>query len=187
MALSRIPSRQFTVNSNITIPTGKKLNAVDAAGLYAPGCVLQVVQNAFNIETAFTSLSYVDVTSSATSLIAKGVNSKFVITYIGQSYKSGTTDGFGLQLYRVTQSAGAIWTPYSTWGAQGHDSASSNGESVQLQYIDSPNANIGETVTYKFRVAKYAAGTGYINYGAPGSTWSGYNNGTSIIIWEIAQ
>ena len=171
----------------ISVAAGNSIESTEAGGIKYPGGVLQVYQHIIDVETAFTSTSYVDVNNSQFTMTAVGTNSKFVITYIGQSYKSGTNDGFGLQLYRVSPNETNLWTPYSTWGAQGHDATNSNAESIQLQYLDSPGITAGSTVTYKFRVAKYSAGTGYINYGAPGSTWSGYANKTNIIVWEIAQ
>ena len=194
MALSRIPSSQFTVNSNITVPTGKKLNAVDVSGIYAPGTTIQTICLEYQSLFSTTSSTPVDVTGFSIDITPKFATSKILVSvcvafgYANDAYpyvlllRNGVSIGTGntatgnqrnvfLGGYATNLSAGNSWRMSHT----------------SKNVMDSPNTT--STLTYKIQMASpYLSYTGYINRQENASDAVYIQRpSSSITVQEIAQ
>lgn len=147
--------------------------------------VVQTVFNKWSDSTSATAQSWTDLAGSQFTITTKVANSRIYLHHNGSSYGTATTSGFGIQFYRVSPSAAEIWTPFATWGATGHDRATSNfGGGYNIHYMDSPNVAAGTTITYKLRAWVYAAG-GLVYFSYPGS-YQNYRMSASVMAYEIA-
>lgn len=162
-----------------------KFNNWQSTSGTAYGTVLQTVEMNFSDTTTTASTTFVDISGSSFSLTTLGANSKIYIIYNGSAYKAGSdTSGYGIQLYRSAPTTAEVYTPYATWGANGHSVSNNFGGVATLHAIDTPNVAAGTTLSYKFRVASYSSSnTVYINYP---STYSGYAHSSNIIAVEVA-
>lgn len=168
MALSRIPSSQFTVNSNITVPTGKKLNAVDVSGIYAPGTTIQTVCTEYQGLFSTTSATPVDVTGFSVDITPKFATSKIMVTV---SIAFGfTNDAYPYAL--LLRNGVSISTGNTATGNQrnvflgGYGTNASAATYWRMHQpsktlLDSPNTT--STVTYKIQLASPYVGAGHIN------------------------
>ena len=177
MALSRVPSHQFTVDSNITIPTGKKLNAVDTAGIYAPGHILQVVQTLKTDTFATTSTTWVDVTGLSVSITPKFSTSKIMIMTFVPFSRDGTGGDAFLRLLRNGSTVGNGNSGYFSSAAGQYGLDPTTGARV---FLDSPATT--STITYNIQVYTGSntvyVGTRRIN---------DFVYGSDITVMEIAQ
>ena len=168
MALSRVPSHQFTVDSNITIPTGKKLNGVDTASVYAPGCILQTVQTYYTDKFSTSSATPADVTGFAATITPKFSNSKILVMLdvmiggVNDTYpylllkRNGTTvgSGTGATGNQINTIGGGYFTALGTPVNYTMKQSSS-------KFLDSPNTT--SAVTYQVQFASPYLSAGYIN------------------------
>jgi len=194
MALSRIPSHQFTVDSNITVPTGKQLNAVDTAGLYAPGTVLQVVNLDYKDTFSSTSATPADVTGFAATITPKFAASKILVNVsIAFGYTNDAYPYVLLLRNGVSVSTGNTATGnqinvfLAGFGTNLPGSTYWRMQQTSKEFMDSPNTT--SSVTYKLQLASpYNNYAGYIN------RQSDYTNAvyvqrptSTITLMEIAQ
>lgn len=201
MALSRVPSHQFSVDSNITIPTGKKLNAVDAAGVYAPGQVLQMQNKIYTdvFTTTASATTRIVITNFYVDITPKFVNSKFIIS-AHISIGTSSTPEWSWFIDREINSNGV----YTQLGTPAYDGNKMNGyhggpedsganfyrelRSFSHTVSDTPNtlSNVRYQVCMQDRWSNYTAK--YINRTSEDSN-NGYitRGSSSITVWEIAQ
>ena len=194
MALSRVPSHQFTVDSNITIPTGKKLNAVDIAGVYAPGHVVQVVQSVksdtFSTTvgqgnpTAITGLTGSITPKFATSKILVQVNigqisgnsdTTWAVWLFRDSTKIAYGDASGSRSQSVI--AGGVPSTGGTW----------RGHPAYINYLDSPATTA--SITYSVRIGGNSGSIVYVNRDGR-FTDAGNDSAvtvSTVVLTEIAQ
>lgn len=168
MALSRVPSHQFTVDSNITIPTGKKLNGVDVASIYAPGCVLQVIQTHYTDKFSSSSATPADVTGFAATITPKFANSKILVML--DVMLGGAVDTYPYLLLKrngtsVGSGTGATGNQINTIGG-GYFTALSTPVNYTMKqssskFLDSPNTT--SALTYQVQFASPYLSTGFIN------------------------
>ena len=169
---------QASHGSTIEIPSGHKISGA-AGAISVPGHVVQIVQLSLpgNIGTSSstvlqtTSASYVDfLTKDITTILA---DSNFSISpssvqCSAQAYGDG-------RLLRDSTEIDACKYQYYTNAA--HDF-----HSFGFQFLDSPNAAAGTTITYKQQI-KYNSGAALgLGYGD-----SGGKVNTNMILMEIAQ
>lgn len=194
MALSRIPSHQFTVDSNITIPTSKKLNAVDVAGLYAPGSIIQTTQSVKSdiFSTTVGMGTPTTITGLTASITPKFANSK-ILVQINLGQVSGSADTtWGAWLYRDTTKlaygdangsraqatiAGGIASTGATW----------RGNPSYVNYLDSPNTTA--QITYSLKIGGNGAAAIYVNRDGRFTDAANDSSVTisTIVLMEIAQ
>lgn len=168
---------QASHGSTIEIPSGHKISG-GAGAISVPGHVVQIVQLSLpgNIGTSSstvlqtTSASYVDFLTKA--ITTKLANSQIYIkTY--SMYYSAQAYGDG-RLLRDSTEIDACKYQYYTNAA--HDF-----HSFGFQFLDSPNAAAGTTITYKQQI-KYNSGAALgLGYGD-----SGGKVNTNMILMEIA-
>lgn len=168
---------QASHGSTIEIPSGHKISGA-AGAISVPGHVVQIVQLSLpgNIGTSSstvlqtTSASYVDFLTKA--ITTKLANSQIYIkTY--SMYYSAQAYGDG-RLLRDSTEIDACKYQYYTNAA--HDF-----HSFGFQFLDSPNAAAGTTITYKQQI-KYNSGAALgLGYGD-----SGGKVNTNMILMEIA-
>lgn len=169
---------QASHGSTIEIPSGHKISGA-AGAISVPGHVVQIVQLSLpgNVGTSSssvlqtTSASYVDFLTKA--ITTKLANSQIYIkTY--SMYYSAQAYGDG-RLLRDSTEIDACKYQYYTNAA--HDF-----HSFGFQFLDSPNAAAGTTITYKQQI-KYNSGAALgLGYGD-----SGGKVNTNMILMEIAQ
>ena len=158
-------------SNTISLASGHKL--------HAPGHVVQAVQlsvpgnvgTSSSTQLTTTSTSYVDFLTKA--ITTKLANSQiFIKTY--SMYYSDAAYGDG-RLLRDSTTIDACKYQYYT--ANGNDF-----HSFGFQFLDSPNAAAGTTITYKQQI-KYNSGASLkLGYGD-----SGGKVNTNMILMEIAQ
>jgi hypothetical protein len=193
MALSRIPSHQFTIDSNITIPTGKKLNAVDTAGVYAPGCVLQVIQTYYTDKFSSSSATPADVTGFAATITPKFATSKVLVmldVMIG-----GGVDSYPYLLLKrngtvIGSGTGATGSQINTIGG-GYFTALSTPVNYTMKqssskFLDNPSTT--SSVTYQLQFASPYLTAGFINRqnATDNNTYIQFPT-SNITLLEIAQ
>ena len=154
----------------IVVPSGTKIVSSVAGGIYAPGNVIQTIQNSLNTQVLTTSTSYVTSGLSVT-ITPTNASSKILITCFLGNFFTTAGSGGSIAFYR---NGSQIFnpSPYDATGA--YQIYASGYTSPMMQYLDSPGSNSALTYTLYFRT--YSTGTTYIN-GQSGVVTAG----TSII------
>ena len=169
--------------SQITVPTGQKIVGTDAASIYAPGMVVQMVHLADTTVTraATSSTSYV-ATDVFNSITPKFSNSKFIIRVATTG--NNNTNSANQLVYQIFRKIGSgSFTNIRTmsgndWGiGQVYSAASRIQIPVIAEIVDQPNTS--ETVEYKVYIRTYAG----ITVELPATT----TEHCEMIIMEIAQ
>ncbi len=191
MALSRVPSHQFTVDSNITIPTGKKLNAIDTAGIYAPGQILQVQQTVITYPITFTT-TLADVMS--VTITPKFSTSKVLVEW-DTVWGRGVDDYGAFYLYKNESKVYGATGDASYQDYQRATGSIMNRGSGQDQYVtqaisgkylDTPNTT--SLLTYKLKAYCTYGSNIYLNRAEfVGDTGYQIRTFSSFTLTEIAQ
>ena len=170
-------------SGNITIPTGVKVVGTDAASIYAPGMVVQMVHLADTQVTraATSSTSYI-ATNVVNSITPKFSNSKFIVRVATTG--NNNTNAANQLVYQIFRKIGSgSFTNIRTmsgndWGiGQVYSGASRIQIPVIAEIVDQPNTS--ETVEYKV----YIRTNNGITIELPATT----NEHCEMIIMEIAQ
>lgn len=163
----------------VTIPTGQKL--------YAPGHIIQAVQNFSTTSTSIASTTYTNTNLSG-SINPSSVNSK-ILVIVNQSVRPGSTGvayaGGGVRLVRtllgndatIVDSVADATGPYGIWfnGATANFAMMHN-----ICYIDSPGTTA--TVSYRTQARMYSSSVAYMNFNLSDSNGT---SGSNILLMEI--
>jgi hypothetical protein len=156
--------RGLTINDNvITVPSGHTL--------YAPGTVVQVVNNSYAVQTSTTSTSFQNTGLSAT-ITPLSASSKILVLTNHHIYKGlqNTNNGVIIEILRDSTQVSVSGMMLYTGNAIDNTGASF------LQVLDSPNTT--SPIAYSTRFRNNAAATQVIvNYGGSPS---------NITLMEIA-
>ena len=170
-------------SGNITIPTGVKVVGTDAASIYAPGMVVQMVHLADTTVTraATSSTSYV-ATNLSNSITPKFSNSKFIVRVATTG--NNNTNAANQLVYQIFRKIGSgSFTNIRTmsgndWGiGQVYSAASRIQVPLIGEIVDQPNTS--ETVEYKVYIRTHNG----ITIELPATT----TEHCEMIIMEIAQ
>lgn len=189
-----------TLEGNSTLTTGATLSSAEMGSIYAPGMVIQVVQN--HIDTPLVQATTLNVLAAIAGVTAtitpKFANSKILVMvrWFGETSPTGNTWDSMFGLLRngtAVGSPGASSTPATraigiTISSLSYyvGDANSTPETMSFQYLDSPATT--SAVTYQLSYVADTTGTLYTNrtVGDVDST-AGYERGTSsVILMEIA-
>ena len=183
MSTLRVDNLNARTGTTIRIPTGNSL--------YAPGHVVQVVQNTLTTVVSTSSTSYAN-TGLIASITPTYSNSKILVTTscIARIVNGspGNYAGGGIKLLRnvsgsdttIIDSIGDATGPYNIWLNSGSGSQTIHLQTHSFNYLDSPSTT--SSITYRTQGRVYASGlTLQIN---PTDTYTGT---ASIILMEIAQ
>jgi len=158
-------------NNQIEIPSGNTL--------YAPGHVIQVIQqHTTNVQETTNSTSFQN-TSLAATITPKSSSSKILVSVSTQSY---TSSGGDIGLYGLRRSiSGGSAGDLGTGEIFQANQQSGGWQPLVLQFLDSPSTTT--TTTYTLRFKSYA-GSNYVYHG-----WGSGTGGSSqtITLMEIAQ
>jgi hypothetical protein len=179
----RVDNLNARTGTSIVVPTGTRL--------YAPGHVVQVVQNTLTTAVSTSTTSYAN-TGLIASITPTYSNSKILVTTscIAKIVNGSTTQfaGAGIKLLRnisgsdttIIDSVGDASGPYNVWMNSGSGSATIHLQTHSFNYLDSPATT--SSITYRTQGRVYTSGmTLQIN---PTDTYTGT---ASIILMEIAQ
>lgn len=165
----------------VTIPTGQKL--------YAPGHVIQVVQNFTNTQVSLATTTYTNTGLSA-SINPSSANSK-ILVIVNQSVRPGSTGvayaGGGVRLVRTS---GAVDTtivdsvadgtgPYGVWWS-GPTAGIVYATLHTINYLDSPGTV--NTLTYRTQGRSYNSSVSYMNFNISDT---GGSSGSTMLLLEI--
>ena len=132
---------QASHGSTIEIPTGQRVNAIDTAGIFAPGQVIQVQTQSVDTQTQITSTSFV-TTNMSVNITPKFSSSLIFISSCINIYKDAAGTNVWLTIYKDSTNLG-----HSTYG-MGEFSGLGNagGQFAQVQINNSPSTT--SQVTY---------------------------------------
>lgn len=193
MALSRIPSSQFTVNSNINIPTGKKLSGVDSGSVYAPGSIIQTVVNTFTTKVMTSTGNTWFDTGFYVNITPKYSNSKI---WLNITTAASWAPGVSLCVVDIRRFSGSTQQAVSphtgtmnldggTLGAYGGSGGSAdNGVPLTVEWFDSPSTT--SAITYRLYYRGNGNGATAIGSIAHSNS-STYDIITTLKATEIAQ
>lgn len=144
------------------------------------GTVVQVQHHFWHKVSSHSAQNWTEVPGSYFEIVTKVTNSRIHLYYSGHAYKSGSTDGFGIQIARILPNHIDLWNPFSTWAAGGHDAFPNGCAASSIQYTDTPLVPAGTKLAYVLKVWKYA-GNGSItfNWESDIARWGGALNTAS--------
>ena len=182
MSTLRVDNLNARTGTKITVPTGTTL--------YAPGHVVQVVQNTLTTSVTTTSTSFAN-TGLVASITPIYANSKILVTtnMSIRSAQTGNYAGGGIRLVRnltgsdttIVDSVADGSGPYSFWTQAGGASSVNILQMHTINYLDSPGTT--SSLTYRTQGRLYSSSVTYIYFNP-----SDNNTGTAtIVLMEIAQ
>lgn len=150
--------------NNISNSTIANLTALPAA--IATGKVLQVVSASKNDTFSTTSTSFVDVTGLTADITPSSSSNKVLVTVMLGRLVTDDGGGIGAELNRGGSSIydlaqGNLADTFATGGGGGMSNNDRKNDNGFIQYLDSPSSSA--SLTYKIRVKRASAGSGYIN------------------------
>ena len=142
------------------------LKRVDYSHIKGAGKVLQVISVSKNDTFTTTSTSFVDVTGLTADITPSSTSNKVLVTVFLGRLVTDDGGGFGAELNRGGSSIydlgqGNLSDCFATGGGGGMSNNDRKNDVAFIQYLDSPSSS--STLTYKIRVKRSSAGSGYIN------------------------
>jgi len=130
------------------------------------GKVLQVISVSKNDTFTTTSTSFVDVTGLTADITPASSSNKVLVTVLLGRLTTDDGGGFGAELNRGGSSIydlaqGNLSDCFATGGGGGMSNNDRKNDVAFIQYLDSPSSS--SALTYKIRVKRSSAGSGYIN------------------------
>ena len=130
------------------------------------GKVLQVVSASKNDTFITTSTSFVDVTGLTANITPSSSSNKVLVTVLLGRLATDDGGGFGAQVDRGGSSIydlaqGNLADCFGTGGGGGMTNNNRKNDVSFIQFLDTPNSS--SSLTYKIRVKRASAGSGYIN------------------------
>ena len=164
------PASKLHVNGTVT-----------ATGLYAPGCVTQVIQTVKSDIFSTTSQSYVDVTGMSASITPKSASSKIMLMiHIGNT----GIDTPNTNLFRILRNDSSLPVGSQASGSMFNVYLQNRGSiPVSFCYLDTPPAGTLYPITYKLQMRNDSGGTSTINMHNTNNT---YTTISTFILQEIA-
>ena len=182
-------------SNEIVIPSGHRLDGVDAGSLVAPGMIIQTVYKQVDTVTTIATSSSIeaDVTDMFLQITPKYNNSKILVTMD----VTGESSNHEI-VFRLTRNGSAIGNNSTVplqvwvgWKASLYDSNdSTTPQSRVMTYMDSPATTSPCTYQLRFIPSELAAKTFYLNRAVSGAAvgQAAYEIGTSsVMLQEIAQ
>lgn len=170
---------------NLSVDGNSKFSVYTNGSIYAPGAVVQVIQQIWGVQSSTTSSTMVG-TGCYANITPKSVNSKILIRMIAPIYNNTAAGGVGLGIFRQISpfSPGLIFVQSPSqatgyWGSL-YSSAGGSAACIPIEYLDSPATT--SQIAYTLTFARYNTGTAYINY----NDSQGIGQ-TVITLLEIAQ
>ena len=143
--------------STITIPTGKSLVGTDAASIYAPGTVVQLVSLSDTTVTRAASSSTSFVASNITNTITPKFNNSKIIARVATSINNNTNNANSIviTMYRRIGSGSFSNIRDNSWGiTQGYSAASRIQIPCIAEIVDAPATTSAVTYTLYYRTSQ---------------------------------
>lgn len=140
--------------TTITVPTGKKLVGTDAASIYAPGMVVQMVSLSDTTVTRAASSSTSFVASNITNTITPKFSNSKIIARVATSINNNTnsTSAIVVTMYRSIAGGSFSNLRTSDWGiTQGYSAASRIQIPCIAEIVDAPATTSAVTYTLYYR------------------------------------
>ena len=130
------------------------------------GKVLQVISVSKNDTFTTTSTSFVDLTGLTADITPASTSNKVLVTVLLGRLTTNDGGGLGAELNRGGSSVydlaqGGLDDCFGTGGGGGMSNNDRKNDNAFIQYLDTPSST--SALTYKIRVKRSSAGTGYIN------------------------
>ncbi len=158
------PTTALDVNGTVKATTfqgdGSALTGISG------GKVLQVVSASKNDTFITTSTSFVDVTGLTANITPSSSSNKVLVTVLLGRLATDDGGGFGAQVDRGGSSIydlaqGNLSDCFGAGGGGGMTNNNRKNDVSFIQFLDSPSST--SALTYKIRVKRTSAGSGYIN------------------------
>ena len=196
--------------SQITVPTGQKIVAVDSAAITSPGMVLQVIEEHLN---TYVTISTAGAKVFGNSITTKAANSKILVQLITAVSNNNLDQDRALAMGYKTGAASSNTADYTSLHGSTYnraeisnlgsffatDTAGPGGGSwsgrygmttVQFNKLHSPNVAAGTVLDYSLwggvDTDNMKVGNSY-NPGTQGGSGTGNGYDSSLLLWEIAQ
>jgi len=135
-------------------------------GTVSAGKILQVVSASKNDTFTSTSTSFVDVPGLTANITPSSTSNKVLVTVLLGRLATDDGGGFGAQVDRSGSSIydlaqGNLADCFGTGGGGGMTNNDRKNDVSFMQFLDSPSST--SSLTYKIRVKRTSAGTGFIN------------------------
>ena len=145
--------------STITVPTGKKLVGTDAASIYAPGMVVQMVSLSDTTLTRSASNSASFVASNITNTITPKFSNSKIIARVATTLNNNTNNAQAIvaTFYRKIGSGSFSNIRSGDWGiTQAYGAASRIQIPCIAEIVDAPATTSAVTYTLYYRSAQGA-------------------------------
>ena len=184
---AQLPRFNIDATGNVGIGVNDPLSKlhvngiVTATGLYAPGCVVQVVQTVKSDVFSTTSQSYVDVTGMSASITPKSASSKIMLMiHIGNT----GIDTPNTNLFKILRNDSSLPVGSQASGSMFNVYLQNRGTiPVSFCYVDTPPAGTTYPITYKLQMRNDSGGTSTINMHNTNNT---YTTISTFTLQEIA-
>ena len=167
--------------TNIAIPTGKTLTAVDASAIRAPGMVIQTVFDAHSTQTSTNSSTFIDVGIQATITPKSASNKILCHVHVNGVYKDGSNiAGVGIKFLKTISGTTTEVARLANRAAGDNGSGSAAVQSIGTVsgcILDAPNTTGAVTYKATFNAASNT-GTAYVQV---------YTVESTLVLQEIAQ
>jgi hypothetical protein len=179
-----------SASNTITIPTGHKINAVDAGAIFAPGSIIQMQNTILTTELSqsMTVNVQLDIDGLAVDITPKFSNSKIYLTarWFGEYGNNGPWNSMwnlkrnGTLIGPSAANNYGIHAPALTYQ---YDNYGSTPETMYMDWVDSP----GTTSTITYQVCVITTSTTQTFYTNRCVSASSEIGSSSITVFEIAQ